>query len=325
MSNTTAIDALKAKYQHISEAILKMDNDLGMIGINIMDQEGNLSTTNNEKKNEAIQNLKKEQEIILGSINTEKKNLINDNKILNEYESMGKNATALEKKVQNFFNESRNSMKKDFNTNRRQIQINQYNYAKRKNTIYILKLFLVTTVLSIILALIHKNTDIISAQFTKSIILGFFLVLLLAFIYNWYNTRNMNKFYWEVHNFDDKTKRTCALGDQGNYSGCIGDETYDISIDDETKPKIIRKKIKELKKMRLHGFDSIQEINKDIKDAYEIENKAYNHRIEKDRKELIKKQNKADKMEKELIKNIMAKQKYQDPQVWEEKCVKVYD
>ena len=56
-----------------------------------------------------------------------------------------------------------------------------------------------------------------------------------------------------------------------------------------------------------------------------MEHDAYNRVIEKDKKELIKRQKKANSMEKKLARNIINREKHEDPEVWEEKCVKIYD
>ena len=96
-------------------------------------------------------------------------------------------------------------MLQNYSTNRRQIQINQYTYAKRKNTIFIFKLFFLAAVSSIITALISKS-EVISIETARSIICGIFLIFLLAFIVNWYKNNKRSTFYWNVRDFDKKTK-----------------------------------------------------------------------------------------------------------------------
>ena len=98
---------------------------------------------------------------------------------------MGKYANAMETKINDYFKESRNKLLQNY-LRSKTIQINQYKFAQRKNTIYMLKLFFVASVISILIAYLYK-IGIFELDTARSIIYGIYLLFIIAFILNWYN------------------------------------------------------------------------------------------------------------------------------------------
>lgn len=327
VGNTTELDLLKARNEHITLAIKKLDTDLNMNQIAIRNQQGDLEEYNEKKQIEARNELVNEQKIILEAIVNEKNRLNNEYKNLKEYEILGKRANAVNDKIKNYISDTRNTILQDYSTNRRQIQINQYNYSQRKNTIYILKLLFITILISIGIACIHKYTELLSLDTTRSIIYGIFLIFLVVFILNWYKNNKRSNIYWNNIDFDSPTTDNvkCGKDNLGNYSGCVGDELYNIKITENSSPKEIRNNIKKMKELQQNGFKSIKDMNKNIKLAYEIEKKAYENRIEKDREKYEKLKEKHVNIQKRMNELRILEEKNSDPEISQEKCVNVYD